>query len=229
MSGICDFIDNHSIIEWIEWMREGYDIIKQFNKELADEAGIPASIALTTIKPSGTTSNLSNVSPGIHPRLFKYYIRRVRVSKKCDKLIKILQDANIPSEDDMYSSDTLVFSIPVKSNAQRSQKDYTIWEQMNHIALAQKYFVDNMISVTVTFSKDEASQLKTCIENYINEIKGVSFLPQFTTFYKQAPYEEISEEEYYRMTKTIKQADWSKFTGSNGVDTRFCDGASCSV
>lgn len=229
MSGICDFIDTHSIIEWIEWMREGYDIIKQFNKELADEAGIPASIALTTIKPSGTTSNLSNVSPGIHPRLFKYYIRRVRVSKKCDKLIKILQDANVPSEDDMYSSDTLVFSIPVKSNAQRSQKDYTIWEQMNHIALAQKYFVDNMISVTVTFSKDEASQLKTCIENYINEIKGVSFLPQFTTFYKQSPYEEINEDEYYRMTKTIKQADWSKFTGSNGVDTRFCDGASCSV
>lgn len=229
MSGICDFIDNHSIIEWIEWMREGYDIIKQFNKELADEAGIPASIALTTIKPSGTTSNLSNVSPGIHPRLFKHYIRRVRVSKKCEKLINILKEANVPYEDDIYSTDTLVFSIPVKSNAQRSQKDYTIWEQMNHIALAQKYFVDNMISVTVTFSKEEAPQLKTCIENYINEIKGVSFLPQFTTFYKQPPYEEISEKEYYSLTKDIKEADWSKFTGSNGVDTRFCDGASCSV
>lgn len=229
MSGICDFIDNHSIIEWIEWMNEGYKIIKEYNAILANEAGIPVSIALTTIKPSGTTSNLSNVSPGIHPRLFKYYIRRVRVSKKCTKLIDVLKTANIPYEDDIYSSDTLVFSIPISSNAKRCQKDYTIWEQMQHISLAQKYFVDNMISVTVTFSKNEISQLKPCIENYINEIKGVSFLPQFTDFYKQSPYEEISEDEYYRRMSEIKQADWSKFTGSNGIDTRFCDGDMCNA
>ena len=229
MSGICDFIDSHGIIEWIDYMQKGYDEIKKYNKLLADEAGIPPSIALTTIKPSGTTSNLSNVSPGIHPRLFKQYIRRVRVSKKCIKLIEVLMNANIPYEDDIYSSDTYVFSIPVKSIANRSQKDYSIWEQMQHVSLAQKYFVDNMISVTVTFSKEEASMLKTCIENYITEIKGVSFLPQFTTFYKQPPYEEITEEEYNKMIDSIKPADWSKFTGSNGVDTRFCDGANCTI
>ena len=74
MSGICDFIDSHGIIEWIDYMQKGYDEIKKYNKLLADEAGIPPSIALTTIKPSGTTSNLSNVSPGIHPRLFKQYM-----------------------------------------------------------------------------------------------------------------------------------------------------------
>ena len=227
MSGICDFLDDHSVVEWIEWMKEGYDVIKQFNEELAEQAGIPASIALTTIKPSGTTSNLSNVSAGIHPRLFKFYIRRVRVSKKCEKLIEVLKNANIPYEDDIYSPDTYVFCIPVKSNAQRAQPDYTIWEQMQHIALAQKYFVDNMISVTVTFNKQEASQLKTCIDNYITEIKGVSFLPQFTDFYKQAPYEGITEEEYYKRVESITPADWSLFTGSDGVDTRFCDGGVC--
>lgn len=229
MSGICDFIDNHAIVEWIEWMIKGYECIKQYNKELADEAGIPASIALTTIKPSGTTSNLSNVSPGIHPRLFKNYIRRVRVSKKCEKLVQVLKNANIPYEDDIYSEDTYVFSIPIASRAKRCQKDYTIWEQMHHIALAQKYFVDNMISVTVTFSKEEANHLKTCIENYINEIKGVSFLPQFTDFYKQSPFEEISEDDYYARMANIKDPDWSIFTGSNGIDTRFCDGENCTV
>lgn len=229
MSGICDFLDAHSVVEWTEWMKDGYATIKQFNKELAEQAGIPASVALTTIKPSGTTSNLSNVSPGIHPRLFKFYIRRVRVSKKCEKLIEVLKNANIPYEDDIYSPDTYVFSIPVKSNAQRAQPDYTIWEQMQHIALAQKYFVDNMISVTVTFNKQEASQLKTCIDNYITEIKGVSFLPQFTDFYKQAPYEGITEDEYYKRVESITSADWSLFTGSDGVDTRFCDGGVCEV
>lgn len=229
MSGICDFLDAHSVVEWTEWMKDGYDVIKQFNKELAEQAGIPTSVALTTIKPSGTTSNLSNVSPGIHPRLFKFYIRRVRVSKKCEKLIEVLKNANIPYEDDIYSPDTYVFSIPVKSNAHRAQPDYTIWEQMQHIALAQKYFVDNMISVTVTFNKQEASQLKTCIDNYITEIKGVSFLPQFTDFYKQAPYEGITEDEYYKRVESITPADWSLFTGSNGIDTRFCDGGVCEV
>lgn len=229
MSGICDFLDCHSVVEWIEWMKDGYATIKQFNKELAEQAGIPASVALTTIKPSGTTSNLSNVSPGIHPRLFKFYIRRVRVSKKCEKLIEVLKNANIPYEDDIYSPDTYVFSIPVKSNARRAQPDYTIWEQMQHISLAQKYFVDNMISVTVTFNKQEVSQLKTCIDNYITEIKGVSFLPQFTDFYKQAPYEGITEEEYYKRVESITSADWSLFTGSDGVDTRFCDGGVCEV
>lgn len=228
LSGICDFIDEHGVSKWIEWMKEGYDTIKEYNKKLADEAGVRPSIAITTIKPSGSVSLLSNVSPGIHPRLFKHYIRRIRIGKN-DKIVPLLTAANIPYEDDLYTPDTLVFEIPVTSNVKRTQHDYSIWEQMQNISLAQRYFVDNMISVTITFSKQEESELLRCIESYIHEIKGVSFLPQVESFYKQMPFEGISEEEYTQRRAQIQQIDWSKLHNSDGIETMYCDSEQCKL
>lgn len=226
LSGICDFLDNHTMSEFIDWSSAAYTRIREKNKQLAEEAGINPSIAITTIKPSGTVSLLSNVSPGIHPRLFKEYIRRIRVAKQ-DKICSFLIAAGIPYEDDLYNPDTYVFEIPVKSPATRTQRDYTIWEQMQNVAIAQRYYVDNMISVTVTFSKKEESELQRCIESYISEIKGVSFLPFVDSFYKQMPYEGITHEEFIERSARIRPIDWEKFIGSDGTETIFCDSDKC--
>ena len=40
---------------------------------------------------------------------------------------------------------------------------------------------------------------------------------------------QITEEEYHNLISTIHDVDWSIFTGSDGVDTRFCDGENCIV
>lgn len=52
------------------------------NVEWADRLGIPASTAITCVKPSGTVSQLVDSASGIHTRHSPYYIRTVRGDKK---------------------------------------------------------------------------------------------------------------------------------------------------
>ena len=81
----------------------------------AEKIGIPASAAITCVKPSGTVSQLVGVSSGMHPWHSEYYIRTVRGDKK-DPITQFLIDSGIPAEDDvMKPQDTIVFSFPVKA------------------------------------------------------------------------------------------------------------------
>ena len=95
LSGIADFIDNNGLEEAEMWFSEGYQCVKTTNHRLALECGIEDSIRLTTIKPSGTVSILAGVSPGLHYGIFKYCLRRVRVSKLNVTLVEILKNALI--------------------------------------------------------------------------------------------------------------------------------------
>merc|ERR1711995_237286 len=84
------------------------------NKEYAEKLGIPQSVAITCVKPSGTVSQLVDAASGIHARHNPFYIRTVRGDKK-DPLTKMMVDAGFPVEDDvMNPSNTAVFSFPMK-------------------------------------------------------------------------------------------------------------------
>ncbi len=85
------------------------------NAEWAERLGIPASAAITCVKPSGTVSQLVDSSSGIHARHSKYYIRTVRGDNK-DPLTQFMKDQGIPNEPDVFKPDqTTVFSFPMKA------------------------------------------------------------------------------------------------------------------
>ena len=67
------------------------------NTEWAERLGIARAAAVTTIKPSGTVSQLVDSSSGIHGRFAPYYIRTVRQSKD-DPLTHFLTAAGVPTE-----------------------------------------------------------------------------------------------------------------------------------
>ena len=84
------------------------------NKEWSEKLGIPQSVAITCVKPSGTVSQLVDAASGIHARHNPYYIRTVRGDKK-DPLTKMMTDIGFPVEDDvMNPTNTSVFSFPMK-------------------------------------------------------------------------------------------------------------------
>lgn len=56
--------------------------------------GINMSAAITTVKPSGTVSQLTNSASGSHPRYDKYYIRRYRISST-DPLYRMMKDQGV--------------------------------------------------------------------------------------------------------------------------------------
>jgi len=83
------------------------------DKVLSEEFGIPQSIKLTSIKPSGTVSLLAGASPGIHFPASSAYIRRIRLAATSE-LLGPIAAAGYHIEDDVVAGpDTKVVSIPI--------------------------------------------------------------------------------------------------------------------
>jgi len=78
-----------------KFLRAGYKVVKEENIALAKLAGVPASVRVTTVKPSGSISLLAGVTAGVHYPVSRFAIRRVRIGQD-SPLVPALQEANIP-------------------------------------------------------------------------------------------------------------------------------------
>lgn len=230
LSGIADWFDNVGATEVISQLRAGYKLIRETNKRLAKEAGIPESIRVTTVKPSGTVSQLAGVSPGMHYPAFSRYIRRVRVGENTP-IVPLLIEAGVPHEKDVYSDNTLVFEFPVNQGKTRSQKEISMWAKGSMVMTLQRHWSDNMVSNTITFDpKTEGPQLEDFLAFTAPFIKTISLLPHTEEgAYAQMPYEGITLKEFEERAAQIRDIDWSQFGGSDGQDSRFCANDNCEV
>lgn len=230
ISGIADWVDATNIAHLTRVLRNGYErVVFPTNRRLADEAQVAPSIRITTVKPSGTISQLAGVSPGMHWPVHRYYIRRMRVSEGSPVAERLIA-AGIPYEPDLYSDNTLVFEFPQAAGKgkTRSVADVSIWEQAAMVAFLQREWSDNAVSNTLTFSKPEAKDIEKVLSMFAPQIKSMSMLPDDDGVYEQMPYERITKQEYEERMAKIQEVDWSTFSG-DGQDSRFCDGDVCEV
>ncbi|MEH0157016.1 hypothetical protein V6R21_23045 [Limibacter armeniacum] len=230
MSGIAQFIEGNGLETLRTWCDEGYNTIQNWDKIYSEWLCVPRSVKTTSIKPSGTVSLLPGVTPGMHYPESNHYIRRIRIAKDSPLLDKC-REANFHIEPSVAESNTMVVSIPVEISNVRTVNEVSIWEQVSLAAFIQEFWADNQVSVTVTFKKDEATQIKPILNYYQYRLKSVSFLPKLemgNTVYPQMPYEEISKDKYDELVKGIKPLNFSEMSG--GVDSeaeKFCDGDHC--
>ncbi len=88
------------------------------NQATAHALGVNAAAAITTVKPSGNSSQLLNCSSGLHSRWSPYYIRNVRVAAH-SPIFKVLRDASVPMDPENgqtpENANTWVIHFPVKS------------------------------------------------------------------------------------------------------------------
>jgi adenosylcobalamin-dependent ribonucleoside-triphosphate reductase len=226
-TGITNSFEKFGRHKMIKWCKDGYEFLKNTDKTYSNWLCIPRSIKITTVKPSGTVSILGNVNPGIHYPHSEYYIRRVRISKDSD-LIDDIIDSGYKVEKDSYSPNTLVIEFPVKvKNFGRSKSDVSMWEQVENASMYQKYWSDNQVSITVTFTKEESKNLQYLLECCENKLKSISMLPITNHGYEQAPYEKITKNEYKKM---ISKIDLKELRSSQNPDgERFCDSDSCQI
>ena len=198
------------------------DRAREVNKEEAEKIGIPESAAITCVKPSGTVSQLVGVSSGMHPWHSKYYIRTVRGSKG-DPLSTFLKEVGIPVEDDvMKPNDTYVFSFPVKApEGAIVRNDLTAIEHLNTWLVYQRAWCEHKPSITVSVKEDEWMEVGAWVYKNFDEVSGISFLPYSDHSYKQAPYQEVSKEEYdsllAKMPKNIRWEDLSFYETEDGT------------
>ena len=194
------------------------------NKDEAGKIGIPESAAITCVKPSGTVSQLVGVSSGMHAWHSPYYIRTVRGAKG-DPISTFLKEVGIPVEDDvMKPNDTYVFSFPVKApEGAIVRNDLTAIEHLNIWLVYQRAWCEHKPSITVSVKEDEWMEVGAWVYKHFDEVSGISFLPHSDHSYKQAPYQEVTEEEYNalveKMPKEIRWEDLSFYETEDGTST----------
>jgi ribonucleoside-diphosphate reductase alpha chain len=197
---------------------------RQTNKEIAVEIGIPESAAITCVKPSGTVSQLVGVSSGMHAWHSPYYIRTVRGSKG-DPISVFLKEVGIPVEDDvMKPNETYVFSFPVKApEGAIVRNDLTAIEHLNIWMVYQRAWCEHKPSITVSVKEEEWMEVGAWVYKNFDEVSGISFLPHSDHTYKQAPYQEVTKEEYdelvAKMPKDIRWEDLSFYETEDGTST----------
>ena len=192
------------------------------NKDEAGKIGIPESAAITCVKPSGTVSQLVGVSSGMHPWHSPYYIRTVR-GAKTDPISVFLKEVGIPVEDDvMKPNETSVFSFPIKApEGAIVRNDLTAIDHLNIWLVYQRAWCEHKPSITVSVKEEEWMEVGAWIYKNFDEVSGISFLPHSDHSYKQAPYQEVSKEEYEslvsKMPSSIRWDDLSFYETEDGT------------
>ena len=207
------------------------------NAEWAELLGIPASTAISCVKPSGTVSQLVDSASGIHARHSPYYIRTVRGDNK-DPLTQFMIDQGIPNEPCVMKPDTtVVFSFPVKSPEQAvTRNDMTAVEQLDLWLTYQRHWCEHKPSVTITVRDNEWMDVGAFVYKHFDEMSGVSFLPHSDHTYQQAPYQDCDESEYHKMLGSMPtKIDWESLDNYESEDntvsmqTMACSGDSCEI
>lgn len=206
------------------------------NKQYANIFGINQSVAVTTIKPSGTVSQLVNCSSGIHPRLFKYYYRTVR-ENKISRISSMMKDQGLRHENCCISPETVdVFYFPMKSpkNAFLS-KDLDALEHLRVWKFYQEHYCEHKPSATIYVKNKDWLRVGDWVYSNFDDVSGVSFLPLDDNVYNQAPYIEITKEEYEKAIVKQPEINWSELPkyesdDETKINNEFCcTGGACEL
>lgn len=184
-----------------------------------------------------TVSQLVDASSGIHARHAPYYIRTVRADKK-DPLAQMMVAMGFPVEDDvMQPEHNYVFSFPIKApEGSVFRTDQTAIQQLETWLTYRTYWCEHNPSVTINVKEDEWLEVGAWVYKEFDNIGGVSFLPHTDHIYAQAPYQDITEEEYHewvaKMPKDVdwsRLAEWEKEDSTKGSQDYACSAGACEV
>jgi adenosylcobalamin-dependent ribonucleoside-triphosphate reductase len=234
MSGVANFADINGLPLLREWMDAGYDIVKYYDETYSEWLCIRESIKTTTVKPSGTVSLLAGESPGVHwTPGGEYFLRSMRMAND-DPMLPLFQYAGYVVEPASESPKTTsVVFFPIKSQAKRSEKDVSIYEKIDLAALAQNYWSDNSVSVTISFdAKKEKDDVAKVLHMYDGKLKSVSFLPMGNKTYPQMPYAQITQEDYEAYTNKLLRIDFTDVYAGMAADAigeKYCSTDFCEI
>jgi len=237
MTGICDnaLLNNPDDADLPARLERLKDVAVTTNAEFASAIGINTSVAVTAVKPEGTVSQLCSTASGIHPQHSKYYIRRVRADNK-DPLTQFMIQSGFVAEPCVMKPDsTTVFSFPVAvADNALLRDDLSALQHLKLWLLFQRHYCEHKPSVTISVKEHEWMDVGAWVYKHFDEVTGVSFLPMDGGTYKQAPYQECTEEEYNQLRMLVPESvDWSNFKeyddNVEGAQMLSCSAGGCSI
>ena len=224
-------------------MKSAAKIVKEENIRVAELIGINKTARATTVKPAGTTSLTLGTSSGIHAWHNDFYIRRIRVGKN-ESIYNYLVNNHPELVEDEYfrPHDTAVISIPQKAPTgaiMRTESPFQLLERVKKVA--QEWIRPghrtgsntHNVSATISLRDHEWDAAGEWMWDNKSHYNGLSVLPYDGGTYTQAPFEDISEEEYNRLMQTLTSVDLSNIIETEDeTDLKgelACAGGSCEI
>ena len=237
LTGICD--NSLTACPSPVFLQDMKKYCREVNKEWANKLGINASTAITTIKPSGNSSQLLNSASGIHPRYASYYLRGIQIGKT-DPIGQFLKDSGIPWEVyELQKDSTDIFYFPQKSpKLSLCRGSMRALDQLNLSQIYQRYFTEHQVSATIYLREEEWMEGGAWIYKEWDDISGLSFLPysEEDHGYSQLPYRELDQNKYKELMEKMpsnlnweKLHDYEKEDETTGARELSCTGEKCEI
>jgi ribonucleoside-diphosphate reductase alpha chain len=224
-------------------LKAASSVVKEENARVAALIGTNPAARTTTVKPEGTSSLVLGTSSGIHAWHNDYYIRRIRVGKN-ESIYSYLQ-INHPElvKDEFFKPQIqAVIEVPQKAPEgavtrqesaldllKRVSKVWKEWVKPGHRKGANK----NNVSTTVTIKPDEWQEVGEWMWANRDSFTALSVLPHSDHTYIQAPFEDITKEQYEELVKALHNINLDAVVefedGTNLQDQAACAGGACEI
>lgn len=224
-------------------LKEAAEIAKEENARVAELIGINKAARVTTVKPSGTSSLVLGTSSGIHAWHSQHYIRRIRVGK--NEAIYHYLAANHPElvEDDFFKPTIqAVISVPQSAPEGSILRNENVIDMLERVKLFNTKWVKkghrkgantNNVSATISIHEGEWEDVGKWMWENKETFNGLSVLPFFGGTYTQAPFQDITKEEFEEMVTHLHNIDLSKvieFSDETALaESAACGGNGCEI
>jgi ribonucleoside-triphosphate reductase len=224
-------------------MKNAANIVKEENARVAELIGTNRASRCTTVKPEGTSSLVLGTSSGIHAWHNDFYIRRIRVGKNESIYNYLIENHPEILEDEFFKpNQQAVISIPQRAPEGAVTRQETALDLLKRVSKVWKEWVKpghrsgankNNVSVTVTIKPGEWEGVGEWMWENRENFTALSVLPFADHTYMQAPFEDITEEEYKELVSHLHSIDLRKVIEvqdeTNLQSEVACGGGGCEV
>jgi len=194
-------------------MKSAAKVVKEENARVAALIGTNPASRCTTVKPEGTSSLVLGTSSGIHSWHNDFYIRRIRVGKN-ESIYNYLINNHPELVDDEFFKPNIqaVIEVPQKAPEGAVTRQESALDLLKRVSKVWKEWVKpghrkganrNNVSTTVTIKPDEWQEVGEWMWENRDNFTALSVLPFDGGSYIQAPFEDITEEEYNERVKIL--------------------------
>jgi ribonucleoside-diphosphate reductase alpha chain len=253
-TGIC----SSKVLEYN--LEEAAEHAVSVNKYYAESIGINPAARVTCIKPSGTTSCVLSCSSGIHAWYAKWFLRTIRFGLGEEIAQYFLKNhPELCELDILRPHDTVCVRFPIKAPEGSILRSESAIDTLERVKMFASDWIapghkngDNTHNVSATiyinkerkytkfdnwdkqyYELDEWETVGDWMWKNKEFYNGISVLPFDNGTYKQAPFEEISEQEYLRRIASVHEIDLTKVIEKDD-NVKFsqiaaCSGGACSI
>jgi ribonucleoside-diphosphate reductase alpha chain len=237
-------------------LKEAANEAELTNIEVCQTIGINRAARITCVKPSGTTSCVLGTASGIHAWHNDFYIRRMQMSKSEDLYKYLAANHPSLVKDHLLIPNSAVVEIPIKAPEGSVIRTETALDTLERVKKVSMDWIkpghihgDNTHNVSATISIDKTrlypAGTQTDSEGVVNNFyldewqvvgqwmwenkeyyNGLSCLPFDGGSYSQAPFEDITEQQYYELVEQLTSIDLTEIVEDDDV-TSLVDELAC--